>query len=164
MKKSKRELLFWDKVDIQSEDECWEWQASKDKYGYGYFSNGDKTVKSHRFSWELHHKKKIPNKLWVLHSCDNSSCVNPNHLFLGTHQDNVTDCYNKGRSRGSSKPLFYEGEIWLIRRLKIRKKEGFRKHFVFPTHLIAKMFNSSYGTIYNIWNKPKIMCREGKRV
>lgn len=79
---------------------CWEWQASKDADGYGMFWFKHKTQGAHRWSYWYH--KGNPNKLQVCHNCDNPSCVNPNHLFLGTTQQNTNDRHIKGRSvRGS---------------------------------------------------------------
>lgn len=78
-------------------DSCWIWQRSKDKNGYGYIKEG-KTKKAHRVSWSIHHGE-IPDGLWVLHRCDNPSCVNPEHLFLGTALDNNHDMIRKGRER-----------------------------------------------------------------
>lgn len=91
--------------DINSD--CHLWSASRDAAGYGHFSMGHQnTVKAHRVSWELNYGL-IPPGMHVLHRCDNPPCVNPNHLFLGTHLDNMRDCVSKGRrnfSVGESRP------------------------------------------------------------
>lgn len=80
------------------QDGCWEWRGRKDKNGYGMLSSKKRpyTLRAPRISWELH-IGPIPNGLWVLHKCDNPSCSNPEHLFLGTPLDNVTDMIQKGR-------------------------------------------------------------------
>lgn len=90
------EERFWEKVDRRGDDECWEWQANKDKDGYGFFWLNGKDVKAHRTSWEFSNGT-IEGGLHVLHECDNPGFVNPNHLFLGTHQENMDDKNNKGR-------------------------------------------------------------------
>lgn len=91
---------FWPKVDKTPEHgpwgDCWKWTASKVKGGYGQFGFQRKVMLAHRVSWELAYGKP-PDDLWVLHRCDNPSCVNPSHLFLGTQQDNVRDMFEKGR-------------------------------------------------------------------
>ena len=82
---------------------CWFWTGSRSEIGYGMFaaartSYGCPEVTAHRISWYLHNGP-IPEGLKVLHRCDVRSCVNPEHLFLGTQMDNVRDCIQKGRFR-----------------------------------------------------------------
>ncbi len=95
-------LRFWSKVDIKSEDECWEWLGCKDKNGYGQFGVDKKIYKSHRISWILANGQ-IPKDnsgygtMLICHTCDNTFCQNPNHLFLGTQKDNIDDKVNKYR-------------------------------------------------------------------
>lgn len=93
------EERFWEKVLITPFYECWEWLGSKDKDGYGYFGHKDK---AHRFSWKINNGV-IPHKIHVLHKCDNPSCVRPQHLFLGTHEDNMKDMAKKGRAKWGGK-------------------------------------------------------------
>ena len=89
---------FWPKVD--KSDECWEWTAAT-RNGYGVLGvrNGDGrwvALYAHRISWELHFGP-IPDRLFVLHHCDNRRCVRPDHLWLGTNRDNLADMRAKGR-------------------------------------------------------------------
>jgi len=83
-------------------DSCWNWTAFKDKDGYGQLSIDGKMHRAHRVSYELY-KNKIPEGLHVLHKCDNPPCVNPDHLELGTPQDNVDDKTKRGRQARGEK-------------------------------------------------------------
>lgn len=87
---------FWSKVDKNGANGCWNWQGWKDRQGYGHAIIKRRKVKAHRFSWMIYNAV-IPAGLCVLHKCDNPSCVNPEHLFLGTRKDNAVDKMNKGR-------------------------------------------------------------------
>lgn len=97
------EQRFWSRV--RKGPGCWNWQGSVVN-GYGRFFLGSRLLgnrremKTHRYSYELA-KGKIPPEMLVRHSCDNPRCVNPDHLLLGTQQDNMTDKVQRGRqSRG----------------------------------------------------------------
>lgn len=97
---------FWNKVDKNGpmpegknlSTQCWIWTAFKEK-GYGQFGYEGKVWKAHRMSW-LMTNGPISDGLCVLHTCDNRSCVNPDHLFLGTYDDNNKDRSDKNRSNG----------------------------------------------------------------
>ena len=106
MARPKSDVLkrFISKVKVL-ENGCHEWTAGLHRDGYGKFQNDGKTVQTHRVAYKLF-VGEIPNKLWVLHSCDNRKCVNPAHLFLGTRKDNIDDMDSKKR-RGSNSPLTY---------------------------------------------------------
>lgn len=97
---------FWRQVDRNGPNGCWSWKGAILKCnrpwarygGFGFSSNGKSVnVRAHRFSWILANGR-IPEGLMVLHRCDNTNCVNPSHLFLGTAKDNADDCKAKGRS------------------------------------------------------------------
>jgi len=86
---------FWSKVD-QAEEGCWLWQGTMLKQGYGCFKIAGKMYKAHRVAY-LYTKGTIPAGLILCHSCDTPQCVRPDHLFPGTHKDNMQDAKNKGR-------------------------------------------------------------------
>lgn len=95
-----RTKRFWAKVD-KSDGGCWEWKACLNEAGYGIFGVGGQRVdRAHRISYRLAFGE-IPSGLFVCHKCDNRKCVNPDHLFVGTNDDNVADMISKGRQ---SKP------------------------------------------------------------
>lgn len=112
---------FWQKVQ-KSEKGCWPWIACKNSDGYGQFGFRGRVDGAHRVSWILSHGE-LPKGAHVLHKCDNPVCVNPDHLFIGTHQDNMEDRTRKGRSRGRGLPGELSGHNKLTNNivLKIRK-------------------------------------------
>lgn len=77
-------------------DNCIEWNKGKDRDGYGHKKKHGKTFRVHRIVYEQNFGP-IPKGLFICHKCDNPSCINPKHLFLGTPLDNVKDMINKGR-------------------------------------------------------------------
>jgi len=93
---------FWSKVDARGPDECWPWVGNKWPEGYGVVHLGSRTdgsrglFRASRVAWALAFGP-IPLGLCVLHHCDNPSCCNPVHLFLGTLGDNNRDAAQKGR-------------------------------------------------------------------
>lgn len=84
---------FWNHVEKSGD--CWEWLSSVSNAGYGRFTIGRKTMSAHRVSYAI--AVGDPGDSLVCHKCDNPSCVNPYHLFLGSHKDNTTDMIAKGR-------------------------------------------------------------------
>lgn len=92
---------FWKNVDKAGQNQCWLWKALRSESGYGIISVSYKNTRAHRVSWIIHHPETINLEEWeVCHACDNPPCVNPEHLFLGTHIDNMNDCLSKHRFKG----------------------------------------------------------------
>jgi len=85
---------FWEKV--HKTKHCWLWVAGN-KQGYGVFLDSKRFWGAHRYAWTIL-VGDIPKNKIVCHKCDAPACVNPEHLFLGTYQDNAQDCLKKGRA------------------------------------------------------------------
>lgn len=124
---------FLSLIDKNGLNGCWEWLGTKNGAGYGYMCSSGKRVGVHRYSYE-HFHGVAPMEMMVCHHCDNTSCVNPSHLFLGTNGDNVKDSWNKGRRkkipiefmrRGSSchQAILNESDVLIIKEL-IRSGKG----------------------------------------
>ena len=134
---------FWSKVVILDDNNCWEWIGGKRRRGYGVFSvQVDKKTRgliSHRVSYFLKNNIDPADKI-VLHNCDNTSCVNPNHLSLGTHKDNTNDMMSKGRGRQN----FLNGELHKMSKLSNEDVVNIRKLYSI-TKLTQKQIGESYG-------------------
>lgn len=137
-------VRFWAKVDKRGPDECWEWTAgTQNEYGKFYLKG--RHVPAHRVSYELV-KGPLPapdarKKTHALHKCDNSLCVNPNHIFVGTHLDNMRDKVKKGRHvRGEKHPnsKLTRDDVIKMRNLRKNKrlkyKDIARKFGISPGH------------------------------
>jgi len=143
------ERRFWDKV--KKTITCWEWIGQKNSDGYGIIYVKGLGMGAHRFSYRLN--REIPENLYVLHSCDNPSCVNPKHLFVGTQQDNMQDMlkkgrqfYPKGENAGMSK--LTKNQINKIRELyktgKYFQKDLANKYGISQTNVSCIILNKSW--------------------
>ncbi len=119
MKKTLKER-FDEKWIPVTETGCWLWTAHVRTKGYGRIIVNCKVKHAHRVSWELH-KGPIPDGLCVLHKCDVPSCVNPDHLWLGTDKDNTQDMIKKGRKYKFTKEENRRGQRAMVR-IKLAKK------------------------------------------
>lgn len=141
---------FYNKVLPEPNTGCWLWTAYTDKQmGYGWFrvTSKQRMSPAHRVSWILN-IGKIPASLFVLHKCDVPSCVNPAHLFLGTQQDNVSDCISKGRFR----PM-YKGEEHYNSKLTeelVLKIRALYKTNSFSQSALAKKFKISKSAVKHV--------------
>jgi hypothetical protein len=124
---------------------CWIWiGANSGKQKYGIFFNGQNNVKAHRFSYEYH--IGLINDFCVLHKCDNPSCVNPDHLFLGTNYDNVLDKIKKNRQcKGESlgKSILTEKQVIEIKKELLNSYNG-------QITFLSKKYNISSPAISDI--------------
>lgn len=144
---------FWGKVE--KSDGCWEWQKCKTFFGYGLFRVDGKNVRAHRFSWGSINGA-IPDGMCVLHHCDNPSCVNPDHLFIGTKKDNAQDRLSKGRpgSPGPAIPLM--GELHQNTNLTNKDVMEIRRLCQTMTQrAIAKIYNITFQSVNLIVNRKR---------
>jgi len=88
---------IWNRIDVRNEDDCWNWMRCKDKKGYGIIGLNNKSCRVNRFIYKEIYGS-IPEGLLVCHKCNNPSCCNPNHLYVGTHADNMKQMVDDGRS------------------------------------------------------------------
>lgn len=126
---------------VKCKSGCIEWTGSLSN-GYGQVSVSGTPRRAHRVSYELANGQ-IPKGLFVCHSCDNPKCINPKHLFLGTHKDNMKDCHNKKRYRqgdNHSKAVLTSATVKAMRAMRAK---GTR--YV----AIARAFDVKYLTAYN---------------
>jgi len=139
--------VLWSKVDKRSEDECWEWLGYKNNEKYGRVMINDRSYYAHRVIYNLAYPNTItlnaPKSTddygFLLHTCDNPSCCNPKHLFVGTHLDNMKDKVAKGRSADFSKD---KGPRCKLSMSQAREARALRKDGMSIPQLMAR-FNLS---------------------
>jgi hypothetical protein len=139
---------FEDKFTPEPNTGCWLWLGYLDRGGYGVFKYNNKPVLAHRVSYILY-KGGIADGLYVLHDCDNPLCVNPNHLYLGTHDDNMRDKAKRGRVGGELHP---RSKLSNYQRKEIIEKYVPRKYSL---RRLAKEYGVDDSTICQIIKNPK---------
>jgi len=136
---------FLSKIKIG--DSCWEWSGNINhtRGGYGTHQHTFEhmtyrkrymTVSCHRHFFQIWHDVKLPSNIQVLHKCDNPKCVRPDHLFIGSNQDNTDDKVNKKRHR-----LKYNDEVYA----KVISLKGT------PVDEVVKLTGMSSAQIYRVW-------------
>ena len=147
---------FWSKVAKTEASLCWEWNGTKTDTGYGLFRIGSnidgsrRTERAHRISYVLHTGLVIPDGMFVMHSCDNPSCVNPNHLSVGTPKENTHDAMNKGRLKKLATPRRQQNQKNKLSELTVQRIR-LTKDYV-PASFWAKITCTSRSAIYHVRN------------
>lgn len=137
------EKRFWSKVEVKERHDCWFWRAGKDKNGYGMFWIKPQNQPAHKVAYKFEFGS-FEKGLHVLHKCDNPSCVNPYHLFLGTNQDNIKDMIKKGRSLKGEKAHSAKLTEIEVKQIKKLINEGM------SSGMISKRFKVHKSTIKDI--------------
>lgn len=148
----KNETWFWAKVDKKTNNECWPWKGSTNGKGYGRVSMlGTRFIASRIAAYFSNEFDIFASEVLVCHKCDNRLCCNPDHLFIGSYKDNTQDMLAKGRqstlhAEAHGKASLKNDQVLFI------------ANSTLPCTKLAKMFNVSQNTIYDIckgrtWNK-----------
>lgn len=136
---------FFEKIAPEPNSGCWLWAASTKSWGYGQIGQRiGRPLAAHRVSYE-YFKGPIPDGIHVCHKCDIPACVNPDHLFLGTHKDNMQDAVNKRKKH--KKIIMKDKEA----RLSPSAKQSIYRSPERPARL-AKRFGISKKCVYEIRN------------
>lgn len=141
-----------DRCVINPTTGCWEWQGAVSDHGYGSLTVNQKRKVAPRYAKELSIGRELETEEHVRHTCDNPPCVNPDHLIVGTRQENIDDMRAKGR--GCNPPIhrgedqhsakLSEEDVRAIRKIRAEKSESIRK--------LAKRLGVSACTIKYIQN------------
>lgn len=170
-KRTDPEKRFFKKVNLT--DICWLWIGSLAPGGYGSFWDGDKLCRAHRWAFSYFKKQEIKPGNFICHKCDIPSCVNPDHLFQGTNQENVQDSISKGRFhtkerigklseflKGNKLGKKFAGENH--NQVKLTEKQAIEILLSKETGpSLAAKYGVNKNSIYNLrsgytWNTPKV--------
>lgn len=138
---------FESKFTRGNEEDCWEWNATRNKNNYGYIGIGRIPKLAHRVAYQLY-IEEIPEGMCVLHRCDNPACVNPSHLFVGTLSDNSKDCVVKKRHNKPVGEAHYRAKLNVKAVLDIRNSKLSKKE-------LAEKYGVKLSTIYHVIDRTK---------
>jgi len=144
MKLLKQVIKAYNERVIKTPEGCWDWSGGTTTFGYARFKVAYKMYYGHRISYELH-KGTIPEGFLVRHSCDNPKCTNPNHLVLGTHEDNNQDKIERnrqayGESHGNAK----------IKEIDVKEIQELVAWKTLTDREISSLLNTSLHTVQSI--------------
>ena len=122
--------VLWSKIDVKTEDECWNWKGYKNEDGYGRTWINDCGYYAHRVIYDLVYPniitlsapKNTDETGFILHTCDNPSCCNPKHLWVGNCFENIADKVKKGRSADFSGDKGPNCKLSMAQAQEIRQK------------------------------------------
>ena len=147
MKATPIQQRFESKVTLIPFSDCHFWDAAQTKFGYGKLSSGkNKWVLAHKFSFEKA-KGNVPEGMFVLHTCDNPSCVNPEHLYIGTSKDNAQDRESRKRGNHAFGERHGRSKLSVDLVYKIREEYGTGK---FSFRQLGKIYNVDGKTVADI--------------
>ncbi len=141
-----------EKTRAQGMSSCWEWARTKDSRGYGRTWVDGRRIFVHRIAMVVYRGFSLESRLWVCHHCDNPSCFNPEHLYIGTAKENSSDMVNRKRSNpplGERQGRSFLNEH-IIRRVRLMHKIGM-KYIDIDNLLHLKLGHARSICVFKIW-------------
>lgn len=130
---------------LRREDGCWEWTSQRNQAGYGQIREGTGAISAHRVSWEMVNGP-IADGMCILHRCDRPWCVNPDHLYLGTHKENTRDMDARGRRVKAGTYCGPKSRVYKLTDDQVRAIRRDDRHYV----VIAVAYGIGVTTAYDI--------------
>lgn len=127
---------------------CLIWLGSVARAGYGSVSHEGRVRPAHRVAWELAHGRPVPAGLSVCHKCDVRCCVNPDHLFVGTAQENTLDCLRKGRHHNQTHPEAPHNRKLSDADVHYLRSVYRRRHPQFSIAALARQYGVEWNTMW----------------
>lgn len=140
---------FYDRVEYDPNGGCWLWSGALSTSGYGVVGRLKPEMTAHRFSYHVH-VGGISEGMHVLHRCDVRACCNPDHLFLGTHADNMRDMREKGRNH-------------IPRKLSLEQRQQIAERCLDRVSDVARDFDVHEATVALIWREKDVSRRDRKK-
>lgn len=142
---------FMSRVEIKNANDCWLWKGCTYNCGYGSFLWRGKMRGANRVAWEIANGQDVPEGMDVCHTCDRPLCVNPAHLWLGTHRDNMLDAVKKGRNAHGEKSRVNKITEAQARRILAMRPVQYPRRTMGLAGTIAKEHRITMGAVHAIW-------------